>query len=510
MLSIIQRSLTGLMLLIFSIITTQGQAPGSSSSYTGLGIAAGGTQGEGAETVYIGPGTYQIDGTWEIYSKYIVIDLGAIITGSGTIQIYNATLAGGAGGRTYIDGNNSSNPIEVNVVLNNASGMEITAIAGPFTNVTTNNTVYFGKDLNLAVNGADIWLDADVIGDLRFDNNATISNYSVNRMVITNNVNMSHMVKDAFGPGTFFFPVGIADGDYTPASLTGSGPYHVSVTNYTASASIEQTPAEGMDRTWHIYGGTATSMSLYHNSPSTDGSSFVEPNSFITQYQGSSVWSIKAASDRVSLGVNTTSNPASAIPSTATDLAYFTKTSDLISPLPIQLVSFTAMKHFNTSLLNWIVTQEVNSKGYEVERSTTGSNWKQIGFVESKTLTSASAKTAYEFTDNNPQEGINYYRFKQIDVDGKYMYSPIRTVTFGSGLKVNVYPNPTVQEVYIDGLTGDESVQVYDAAGNLVKNIDQAGTSKLQLNLDQVESGLYFIKVKGQNDEVNVYQIVKK
>ncbi|WP_025765398.1 hypothetical protein, partial [Dyadobacter tibetensis] len=232
-----------------------------------VSIAPGGTHADAAETLYIGPGTYQIDGTWEIYAKNIVIDPNAIIQGTGSIQIYNPSVAGGAASITNVDGNNQSSSIGVAVVLNNASGMQITELPFPadltaagFSNNTADNTLYLGTDLNLAVDGADVTLDATVKGDLRFDSDATISNYSANRMVITNNSTVSHMVKDAFSSGSFFFPVGIADGDYTPTSLTGGGPYHVSVTDYAASVASVLTPEEGMDRTWHIYGATATSM----------------------------------------------------------------------------------------------------------------------------------------------------------------------------------------------------------------------------------------------------------
>lgn len=496
------------MLLFACTIQMSAQAPGSSSSYKGLGIVTGGTHADGAESVYIGPGVYQIDGTWEIYSKYIVIDTGAIISGNGTIQIYNPSLAGGTSSRNYIDGNKSAHSIEVQVVLNNANGMEISEISGPFTNITTNNSLYIGKALNLAVDGADIWLDADVIGDLRFDNNATISNYGVNRMVITNNVNMSHMVKDAFS-GTFFFPVGIADGDYTPASLTGNGPYNVSVTNYAASASIEQTPAEGMFRTWHIYGATATSMSLIHNSPATDGSSFTETQSFITQYQGSAVWSTKAASDRVSVGVNTSGNPASSIPTSATNLAYFTKTSDMLTPLPVQIISFDAVRNGSAALLSWTTIKEINNKGFEIERSLDGILWEKLGFANSKFNANSPSSLKYNFVDNNPVKGVNYYRLKQIDLDAKFAYSIIRSVIFDLGNNTLVYPNPSQNEVFVDGLAGNETICLYDAAGQIAINNFLVSDSKIRIPLDKLIPGIYFIRIIETNQEIHVHRIIK-
>ena len=111
------------------ITTSNAQSVGSESIYGGplstVSIVAGATYADVSETLYIGPGTYEINGTWEIYSKNVVIDPAAIITGSGTIHFYNPSVAGGASSPTLIDGNDLSQPIGVAIVHQNASGMQL-------------------------------------------------------------------------------------------------------------------------------------------------------------------------------------------------------------------------------------------------------------------------------------------------------------------------------------------------------------------------------------------------
>ncbi len=141
-----------------------------------LGNATGNTKSSASESLYIGPGNYLVDGTWEIYSKNVVIDPNAIISGAGSIVFLNPSVAGGASSPTIIDGNNALNATNVNIVLQNASGMQLANIDFPadlvsagFTNDATTSTLYIGTDLNLAVSGANITLGTGVVGDLRFD-----------------------------------------------------------------------------------------------------------------------------------------------------------------------------------------------------------------------------------------------------------------------------------------------------------------------------------------------------
>jgi hypothetical protein len=80
------------------------------------------------------------------------------------------------------------------------------------------------------------------------------------------------------------------------------------------------------------------------------------------------------------------------------------------APLPVELVSFTGWNQGSVNQLQWITASELNTDKFEVEKSTVSGVWNTIG---SKTAAgNSNIKLTYNFTDNNPVVGDNYYRLK--------------------------------------------------------------------------------------------------
>lgn len=515
----------------------QAQAPGSVSTYGGplatVAIATDGTHADAAETIYIGPGTYDINGTWEIYSKYVVIDPAAIITGTGTIRLYNPSAAGGAASPTLIDGNAGSNAIAVNIELQNATGMLLTNIDFPadltaagFTNNTTAASVYVGADLNLAVDGANVTLGTAVTGDLRFDGDATISNYSPNRMVITGNSIQSHMVKDAY-TGSFVFPVGIAAGDYTPVEISNTiaNGMHVSVQDYTASAAGESVwpTGSGMDRTWNIYADNAAGNSiimLQHNS-STNQSAFTDASHFVTRdgtapnTSGDNAslnsWQSNTLGAGTTGTISTTGTVAGSsmrsraytdfATSAAAATAYFSKSSAPLTPLPVKLVSFTGHAAQCLAVLEWTTVAERDLRYFDVEYSSDGRNYSAVGRVDA-----GSADGQYRFTYRQPA-GTGMYRLVMADVDGSVTTSAtvnVHTQCAGPALSWQVFPNPAGEDetvtVQIDAgeKKGAVRLVVTNEAGQKVADarliLDQ-GVNRHPLPVSRHARGVYVLSL---------------
>ena len=95
--------------------------------------------------------------------------------------------------------------------------------------------------------------------------------------------------------------------------------------------------------------------------------------------------------------------------------------------LPITLTDFKAIKRNATIDLLWITATEINNKGFYVERSSNiTQGFKAIGYIASKAVAGNSSNTlAYNLVDENPIQSINYYRLKQVDINGKFSYSNI-------------------------------------------------------------------------------------
>lgn len=166
------------------------------------------------------------------------------------------------------------------------------------------------------------------------------------------------------------------------------------------------------------------------------------------------------------------------------------------SALPVTLTSFRASRQGNAALLQWATSTEINNKGFEVQRSTDGVTWSAIGFVNSKAAGgNSTAALSYSFTDNVLANGINYYRLKQEDEDGKAAYSQTASVTFGD-VRPTLYPNPAHGTVTIGGLQAGSKVAIYDVSGRLVKNFTATSASQ-QVDISNLAAGVYFVKIAG-------------
>ncbi|MGC4056683.1 MAG: hypothetical protein QM743_00975 [Chitinophagaceae bacterium] len=182
-------------------------------SSAGKSIGVGGTDADGADSLYIGAGAHTIDGTWEIFSSWVMIDPAAVITGSGTVIFRNPALGFGSSVPTKIDANNLSTAIGVNVEIDNDQALEITELPWSgellgigWTHNTANNTLSSSADINFNIDGGNIVLGTGVKGDLHLTSSGTLTGFRPTRYIVTNNSILSHVQKDAFT--TFTFPVG--------------------------------------------------------------------------------------------------------------------------------------------------------------------------------------------------------------------------------------------------------------------------------------------------------------
>ena len=164
--------------------------------------------------------------------------------------------------------------------------------------------------------------------------------------------------------------------------------------------------------------------------------------------------------------------------------------------LPVKLTSFTAQKNGLLLDLKWQATEESNMHHYELERSFDGSSFSSIQNVNSRN----QSNTNYTATDIQPNKGVNYYRLKMIDNNGRITYSKIAAVHFSSGKNVVLYPNPWVKgtELNITNLNGDLiMVDYYSPGGQLLGTSASAGRTVSTSALLHVK-GLVLYKLRNK------------
>jgi hypothetical protein len=96
------------------------------------------------------------------------------------------------------------------------------------------------------------------------------------------------------------------------------------------------------------------------------------------------------------------------------------------SPLPVKFVGFTLTRKSNDVMVQWSTSQEMNANVYEVERSLDGNNWSGIAYFSA--VGNTSATNNYSFTDKNVSAKVVYYRVKEVEADGKAVYTAIKSL----------------------------------------------------------------------------------
>ena len=165
--------------------------------------------------------------------------------------------------------------------------------------------------------------------------------------------------------------------------------------------------------------------------------------------------------------------------------------------LPVNVLSFDAVKQTKKVLLQWITDNELNADKYIVERSSDGINYSPIGNV---TAYNNGNKNNYNFTDVQPLPGLNFYRLKMTDKDGSFRNSPVRKVNFeNAGDDFTIYPNPVKgDKIYISSTGNLNSAVLFDAAGRLIKLFTLKGRSNT-LDVSGVAKGTYQLKIFTEN-----------
>lgn len=173
--------------------------------------------------------------------------------------------------------------------------------------------------------------------------------------------------------------------------------------------------------------------------------------------------------------------------------------------LPVSINQFTGVYDGGFVHLSWRALIDINIRHFDVERSTDGVNFRQIGQVSASDETSSNTFT---YLDILAEKGSNFYRLAIVDKDGNYTYSKVLTISVdvkGISLSV-VYPNPFSKRVQVkieSDIDEQITIRVIDNAGNVVRsqvaNVLKGDNKIAITNVDNLPSGFYFLEVNGKD-----------
>jgi len=177
-----------------------------------------------------------------------------------------------------------------------------------------------------------------------------------------------------------------------------------------------------------------------------------------------------------------------------------------IGALPVTLAAFEAERKESVTLVTWSTTSEINSKEFEIQRSTDGKNWTAIGTVP--TTGTGTAKENYQFTDLLPESGLNYYRLKMIDQDNSFSFSQIRSVHFPEFSWAKLYPNPVNQMLYISIRNNRvKKMRLIDLSGRVMHN-SEVLNKEMELDMRSFARGMYFVHLEQENGLIAIFKIM--
>lgn len=178
------------------------------------------------------------------------------------------------------------------------------------------------------------------------------------------------------------------------------------------------------------------------------------------------------------------------------------------TPLPVKLISFYAKAQDNQVQLTWQTSSETNSDGFDIERSENGKDFEKIGFVKTESQNgNSNEKLGYSFTDETPIEGNNFYRLKQIDLDGKFVYSQIKSVKIEGQNSLKIYPNPASDFIYIKTFGQKiKSVELLDAKGS---SIYKSNNTENKIDINNKTAGIYFLNIEKVDGKLVVKKVLK-
>jgi hypothetical protein len=176
-------------------------------------------------------------------------------------------------------------------------------------------------------------------------------------------------------------------------------------------------------------------------------------------------------------------------------------------PLPVNFTSFTGKNANETAVLTWTVSGEKDVLRYIVEKSANGTDFIKVGEI------TATGASTYSFTDNKPQQGVNFYRIRNEDADGKFKFSSVLRMNFGRSIAIKAFPMPALTTVTIEHSAVDKSgrISLLNSNGQVIRQIDvKPELTQTHINLSGLNSGVYIVRFDNGSGKVETIKIIKQ
>ncbi len=180
------------------------------------------------------------------------------------------------------------------------------------------------------------------------------------------------------------------------------------------------------------------------------------------------------------------------------------------APLPVVLKEFRAKQINNKVVLEWITSSEISNKGFDIMYAVDAKNFVKIGYVEGNRNSNETLK--YTFEHSTPINGNNYYQLYQYDLySNQPNKSKIEVQNFQrDGHLFLAYPNPTNDEIKINGVVLNDKIIFIDAQGRQVLEKTILDNNNLvEINIGKLNIGVYQVVILRNSLNVLSSKVIK-
>ena len=184
--------------------------------------------------------------------------------------------------------------------------------------------------------------------------------------------------------------------------------------------------------------------------------------------------------------------------------------------LPVVWSGFNLSQHEDRILIEWSTSEEINNDYFLVQRSADGVNFEAISKVSG--MGSVTVEKQYKAYDKTPHFRLNYYRIKQVDYDGRYDFSEIKSLYFdpdGASTRkrrVECLINGNLYPVFVEQADNNSpvSVRLINVMGQVLyeerfTDNESRGSNAVVSISKHLQTGIYHLVLSGNN-----VQAVKK
>lgn len=168
--------------------------------------------------------------------------------------------------------------------------------------------------------------------------------------------------------------------------------------------------------------------------------------------------------------------------------------------LPIELLKFHGHNDNDVNILEWSTATEQNTDVFVVERSKDGDNFIPISVVDAAGTSTETLN--YQVIDHQPIIGLNYYRLRNVDLDGTDGLSEIISIRYISENTLHLYPNPSKDVINYQlsyNVNKPILLEMRDVSGRIVKSLSITNSTGL-IDISSISPGIYNISIPGSKE----------